>query len=309
MLFTRTSQKGNVLVVVLLIVAVGVAVIAGGFIFKSLNIKKQPAEKVTPTEKIITLGTAFRLFPSPTGKYTLVLSSLPDQEGCKIEVFDVTGDPVRYLNLPGLLGVETIKCGQVMYGLYSDEFLGWQDDTHLTFQFLGKTIFVITVVDSPNAENGGTVDQFSYDYKSLNFGPLELTTSTSVFACQDMSETRIQDRILFIDLKTDKTIKEFTFDKDTVFYPVYDHINNGYIVAQRFYGEDVVQTKISFLNVRNYTIKKLVDKTVPFTGGRGCGPSRIRSVKLGEVIYDSGGCLALDESDYSSDGYLHLNLL
>ena len=275
-------------------------------LLKELSTQKSNTEK--PVEDKITVVSAdFRMYPSPNGRFILVLKATPEkgEETCDIEIYDDLGDPTGYINLNESLGLNQFLCGSGMYGLFSREFLGWHDDITLSF-LTEEGIQNVTLDNRVDTPNGGNVIIYPNSHKNLQ--PLDVNSRKELFLFGDFSQDRTQDRMILVDLKSSRILKELTFEKESLTSPVYDYINDGYIYTQRFYTENTVETKVYFLKMSNLSVQSLLEDKQNYWGGRGCGPHRVRSINEGEVVFDPGGCLIIDKKYFSSDGNLHFSI-
>ncbi|MBW6441809.1 hypothetical protein K0B04_02790 [Patescibacteria group bacterium] len=317
------SESSKFFILILILTIQTIIIIIFLYYFKHLKIKNSNLEQATinsivnekpkttsqpnsPNQKATRRILANPNFlPSPKKNYSIKISHFDDRED-KCTMYVVGGNEFEkeYFSLNELLGVESFDCYVGMFGLDTKIFLGWHDDNNLSLETPEGYLHVIEILEKGNEKYGQIIYSFSYDSE---LRALETNVRKDVFLFRDESGEDI-DKIIILNLKTNKILKEMDFEKKTIFSPLYDRTNDGYVITQRFHKDNKVETKILFLNMEYLSLKTLLHNSPLEVVGRGCGPVEILSNKKGELIYNAGGCLTLDDSKYSSDGNIHIDL-
>lgn len=88
----------------------------------------------------------------------------------------------------------------------------------------------------------------------------------------------------------------------------WDELNEGYVVVSRvFLNSTQVATKLYFLTDKDLP-KEYISVGFSPIQGRGCLTPKIVSQKVGEVIFDTGGCFLLGETAASKDNLIFIIL-
>lgn len=238
--------------------------------------------------------------PSISGLFVALLVEVGNSGVCYISVVD-QGGVNFYSRVENL--INDLECEQGMVGLYSYQFKGWTTDDE---------IVIVSENDKVNYYNvlNGEVSEYVFDLSTFDENAIynaNFEKSGLILApMKSDDESSSGGRYSLVRISDNTVIQNYHFTDNNPFV-FYDSVNKGFVIIERIYLDNKVQTNFYYARANTYELERVLSNDPIVFQGRGCGPMRLIP-REGELRILTGGCLTLDGEKFTNNGEVTIKI-